>query len=151
MSIVYILLLVLLTCITACGNNTSGFPDQQVSGQKLDVQEKTNTESDTQVGTGQGDVVQGELPAADTKASVDGLIGSWTGIDSADRFVNITKTDTGYQYEDNEGKYPAEYKDGTLKIKISDSDTADVYIDAESGHMLSVYQDNLSEYKKKEP
>jgi predicted small secreted protein len=121
-------------CMTACGDTSSISSDRQATGSQDAAQQAT---------------AQLALAAAETKASVDGLIGSWTDIASADRFVNITKTDTGYQYEDNEGKYPATFTEGVLKVEVSDSITVDVYIDATTGHMLSVYQENISEFSKK--
>ena len=87
--------------------------------------------------------------AVDTKASVDELVGNWVDIVEADRFVNITKEGTEYQYEDNEGKLPASFENGVLKVKVSDTETADVYIDTDSRHLLLTYQDNISEYAKK--
>lgn len=125
--VVFILVFTLLAVSTACGNyNTGSSGEQQATAEQL-------------------------IPTAETSASVDGLIGSWTNISANDRFANITKTDTGYQYEDNDGKYPATFADGVLKVNVSDSDsdTADVYIDAKTGHMLTVYQGSISEYSLK--
>ena len=87
--------------------------------------------------------------AVDEKASADDLVGNWKDITDEARFVNITKTDAGYEYEDNEGKLPSEFSEGILKVKVSDTETADVYIDTASGHLFLVYQDNISEFEKK--
>lgn len=97
----------------------------------------------------QPDTVEQAAQIADSFTSPERLIGSWSDIISPDRFINISQTDSGYLVEDNEGKYPATFEDGILRVKISDTDTVDVYLDSKSGHMLSVYQDNLSEYKRK--
>lgn len=97
----------------------------------------------------QPDTVEQAVQQVDAFASADKLIGSWTDINSPDRFANITQVDSGYQYEDNEGKYPSTYENGKLIIKLSDTDKAEAYIDGKTGHLLSVYQDNISEYQKK--
>lgn len=152
MLIVYILMFVLLAGITACGNNNAITSDQQSSGQ-AEVPAATDQQSSDQAevpaATDQQATVQGAIPTADTKASVDVLIGSWSDISSPERFANITRIDSGYQYEDNEGKYPGTFKDGVLTLNVSDTDTADVYIDPTTGHMFLVYQDNISEFEKK--
>jgi hypothetical protein len=139
--LVSVLVLILLASVSACGGGTTATSDQQDSGQQAAVQAETDQQA----------TVQAVLPSADSTATVDGLIGNWVDVNAADRFANITKTDSGFQYEDNEGKYPGTFKDGVMKIQITDAanDTADVYIDAKTGHMLSVYQSNLSEFKKK--
>lgn len=87
--------------------------------------------------------------AVDTSTKVDALIGSWVDVNAPERFANITADGTAYIYEDNEGKYPATFDGGVLKLKVSDTDTADVYIDPASGHLKMVYQDNISEFSKK--
>jgi hypothetical protein len=94
-------------------------------------------------------VVTQEPAVQDTNADASDLTGSWTDVSDESRFVNITQDGGGYVYEDNEGKLPAEYKDGALEIKVSDADTAKVYIDKSTGHLMLVYQDNSSEFKKK--
>ena len=142
MLVVFFLVFTLLVGITACGSNeTASSEEQEEVEQQTAVQEDTDLQA----------AVEQVMPTADSSASVDSLIGSWIDIDSNDRFANITKTDTGYQYEDNEGKYPATFEGGVLKVKVSNSegDTADVYIDAETGHMLVFYQDSISEHRKK--
>ena len=142
MLVVFFLVFTLLVGITACGSNeTASSEEQEEVEQQTAVQEDTDLQA----------AVEQVMPTADSSASVDSLIGSWIDIDSNDRFANITKTDIGYQYEDNEGKYPATFEGGVLKVKVSNSegDTADVYIDAETGHMLVFYQDSISEHRKK--
>ncbi|HEX2947159.1 MAG TPA: hypothetical protein VHT96_14535 [Clostridia bacterium] len=154
-SVVLMLVLVLTFAVTACGGGSSdstaeysstdwsASPSESLSADEAAVQAQTNQEA----------TVEAALPAADTaKASDTDLLGTWTDVNAPDRYATITKTDTGYQYEDNEGKYPATLVDGVLKVQVLESDptdTADVYIEAESGHLLSVYQDNQSEFVKK--
>lgn len=131
--IVLIFVFVLLFALTACGSS------DQASQESVDEQPVAAEKA----------TVEQVADAPDTKVSADELVGSWIDISSPDRFVNITKTDAGYEYEDNEGKLPATFENGVLKLKVTETDTADVYINAESGNLLSVYQDNISEYKKK--
>lgn len=138
-SVVLILVLAFLAGMTACGKNNAASADQ-----KTDIQQTTE-----QADTPEEVTVEQTIPTADSNAGVDGLVGSWKDINSAENFVIITKTDTGYQYEDNDGKYPATFENGVLKVKASDIDTADVYIDTKTGHMLTAYQGGLSEYERK--
>ena len=143
--IILILVLSIPALITACGNNETSY-----SGQESDTTlQSEDLEASIQSETDQVSVASEVISTADPKASVDSLIGNWTDINSPEYFANITKVDAGYQYEDNEGKYPATFKDGVLKVKVSDSVTADVYIDANTGHMLSVYMGTTFEYIKK--
>lgn len=94
--------------------------------------------------------VEQTLPEADATAVADGLIGNWTNYDDPEQFAVITKTASAFQYEDNDGKYPAVFENGKLRIKISDteSDSADVYLDSQTGHMMMVYQDSVYEFEK---
>lgn len=87
--------------------------------------------------------------AVDTGTKVDEIVGEWVDVNAPDRFAKITLDGTAYIYEDNEGKYPATFESGVLKLKVSDTDTADVYIDPASGHLMMVYLDNISEFNKK--
>lgn len=87
--------------------------------------------------------------AVDTKTKVEDLIGNWTDVNAADRFVNIASDGTAYSYEDNEGKLAATFEGGVLKVAVSDTDSASAYIDPATGHLMVVYQDNISEYAKK--
>lgn len=145
--VILILVFALPALITACGSNITSSSGQQADAQQQSESVQSSIKTETEQVTVESEVI----PIADPKASVDSLIGSWTDINSPDCFASITKTDTGYEYADNEGKYPATFKDGVLKVKVSDSDsdTADIYIDANTGHMLSDYQGNTSEYSKK--
>lgn len=136
--IVLISTFALIIGLSACGDNTAS------SGQQSDTQVTTVQETEKQT-----EVVEQVMPSPDQKASADNLVGNWVGIDSPDFFVKITKTDAGYEYEDNEGKYTATFVDGVLKVQVGDNDTADVYINPETGHLLTSYQENTSEYSKK--
>lgn len=99
--------------------------------------------------TAQVEVVEQTMPTVDAGASADSLIGDWIDITADDRFAKITKTETGYQYEDNDGVYEATFADGKLIVTVSDTETADVYLDAQTGHMYLIYQDNPTEFKRK--
>ena len=143
---IYLLLFALLTSLTACGGKTT-----DPSGQQASIQQTAEQQEADQQATDLQAVAEQIVSAADPTAIIDDLIGSWTDISSTDRFANITKADTEYQYEDNDGKYSATFKDGVLKVKVSDSETAVVYLDAKIGHMLVVYQGEPTEFSKKQP
>jgi hypothetical protein len=136
--IISIAALVLAFTFAACGGGSS----EVISIDEQSVQQQTET-------TPAKEVVTQEPAVQDTNADASDLTGSWTDVSDESRFVNITQEGGGYVYEDNEGRLPAEYKDGALEIKVSDTDTAKVYIDKSTGHLMLVYQDNSSEFKKK--
>jgi foldase protein PrsA len=83
-----------------------------------------------------------------TNIEVVSFLGKWIDINSPEHFISITKSDKEYQFEDNDGKYPAIFKDGRLIIQISNDDTAEVYYDSASIHIFTVYQEGITEYKK---
>ncbi len=95
--------------------------------------------------------VEEAIPDADTGSSPDILIGSWKGISDPDSFANITKTEAGYQYEDNDDVYEAAFAEGKLKIRVSEdaADIAEAYVDTETGNLLVLYQGGLSKFEKK--
>lgn len=97
----------------------------------------------------ESDVAAVSEPTADIKASVDSVLGNWIEVDTPDRFANITQAGNDYSYEDPEGTYEATFADGVLKVKVTDTDTADVYFDAASGNLIITYQDSLVKLKKK--
>ena len=132
-----ILTIILLAVGTACGGNSAPSAGQT---------QETGTVAATEAQPG---IAEQSVQSADSYSKPEQLLGSWTDISSPDRFVNITQSGTDYRYEDNEGTYPAVYEDGKLKVTVSETDTAEVYVDLKSGHLLSVYQDNISEYQKK--
>ena len=134
------LLVLTLAGITAgCGDNTAASADGQQSGVQVTEEQAAVEEA----------VVEQAMPTPDAETGVEALLGKWEDVSSPDRFAHITKTESGYQYEDNEGKYPATFENGILKVKVSDTDAADVYIDTKTGHLLAVYQGNQSEFLKK--
>ena len=137
---VCIAVFVLLIGFSACGSNT---------GDSLDQSSNLQQAEDKKAEAPQQATVEQAVETPDTAATVDSLIGSWIDIASEDRFVNITKNGAEYEYEDNEGKLPATFQDGALKLKVSDTETADVFINPENGYLTLVYLDNISEYKKK--
>lgn len=96
------------------------------------------------------DVAEQTAPEADIKVAEDSFVGNWKDVNSGEGFVKITKTESGYQYEDNDGKYKATFEDGILKVQVSDdaTDMADAYINSETGHLILNYQGGLSEYIK---
>lgn len=133
------LVFLIFTLLTACGGGSGD--SQSQTGQSVDA----NASS----APAQTETVQASLPQADTSASADSLVASWKQVGSPDKFVNITKTDSGYQYEDNDGKYPATFKDGKLEVKATDTDMAEAYIDSATGHLVVVFQGGMTEYEKK--
>lgn len=124
----------ILLATSACGKKEESTGEQQVSEQTSAPVEATVVEA---------------VPSPDANSTVDALLGSWVDTSDPQRFVDITKTDAGYEYKDNEGSYPATFADGVLKVKATETDTADVYIDAKTGYMVTVMQDDLTEFKKK--
>lgn len=133
-----VLVFVFLIVIAACSNGDSDSSNSQTSQQ--DVVAETSPEPET---------VEQTIPIADSSSNIESLLGSWLDISDSNRFANILKAGEGYELEDNESKYPATFENGILKVKVSDTETADVYIDSKTGNMLSVYQGNISEYRKK--
>jgi hypothetical protein len=80
-----VLVIILLMGMTACGK-------------------AANTENPTDNTSASGQtVVVAEPP--ESKVNVESLMGNWVQADDETKFANITKTDSGYQYEDNDGKY----------------------------------------------
>jgi predicted small lipoprotein YifL len=134
-----VMVLILIISFSGCGSKDNSASEQQESTAPVVEQQATPEE----------EVVEQVIATPDPSTSVDSLLGSWVDVSAQDRFVNITKKDAGYEYEDNEGKLPAIFENGTLKVKVSDTETADIHIDKETGNLISVYQDNISEYKKK--
>lgn len=132
-----LLAVVLLFAFTACGGDSAA--DEQTSDEQS-VQAYVTPEAE---------VVQQVIAEPDSKAAVSDLVGNWEDISDPTRFVKITKNGEEYAYEDNEGPLPATFADGALTLKVSDTDTCKVYIDAATGHLMSVYLDNISEYTKK--
>ena len=84
-------------------------------------------------------------------SSTEKLLGDWTDINDVNRFVKITNNGDQYEYEDVDGKYPGTIKDGIMTIKISEAenDTADVFIDAKTGNMVTNYQGDIYEFSRK--
>lgn len=134
--IIFGVLLILIISISACGNSNNEADKQQASIQNA---------------TDQHETVEQAIAEPDSKENMDSLLGDWIDINAKDCFAQITKVGTDYQYEDNDGKYAGTFKDGILKVKVTDSDTdtADVYIDATTGHMVLVYQNCTTEFEKK--
>ena len=130
---VCLLIFVLVMSFAACGSKSS-----------TDTSADASTTVAAQPGT-----VENVIPTADPAALVDGLVASWQDINSADRFANITKVGDGYQYEDNDGKYMGTFASGKLVVKVSDTENADVFVDAKTGHMFLIYQGQPTEFSKK--
>ena len=109
----------------------------------------TATEAATTVQTVEQMASEQVAEEADTSMKADDLVGNWVDVNDSTRFANIVKDGENYSYEDNDGKYPATFKDGVLKVEVAANDFADVYIDTVSGHLMLVYQDNVAEFAKK--
>lgn len=84
----------------------------------------------------------------DASVTVDNLLGNWVDIKDATRFAKITKTDAGYQYEDNDAKYQGVYAEGVLQIKVTETDTGDVYFDDKQGMLILDFQGDVTKFKK---
>lgn len=125
--------------MTACGSEANTSSDEMTLSQ---------TEVELQ-STAQPATVSQAEPEADTKVSVDALIGEWVDISDTVNIAKITKADNEYQFEDKDGKYPATFENGKLKVKVSDADTAEAYINSETGHLIVVLGEDIWEYGKK--
>ena len=132
-----VLVVTLVSGLTACGGGGSS-----EKGTEVIAENTAPAEPDT---------VEESLPQVDANSNADALLGSWKDIVDPSLFANITKTDTAYQYEDNDGTYTATFENGKLTVKVSEdgADTAEVYVDADSGHLFVLYQGGLSEFEKK--
>jgi hypothetical protein len=132
--VVSILIFVIIASLAACGSSSSST--------------STASTAASQAATAQPATATQVIPTADPAATVDGLIGSWQDINSADRHADISKVGDAYQYVDNDGTYPATFANGKLTLKVN-TDTADVFVDAKTGHMFTIYQGNPTEFSKK--
>ena len=137
--VVLVLAVTLIFSLAACGGNSDS------SNQKNEVVESENTAPP------EPDTVEEVLPEVDTGSSSDVLVGSWKDVSDPARFANITKTDTAYQYEDNDSVYTATFEGGKLKISVSDNaeDFAEAYVEADTGRLFVLYMGGLSEFEKK--
>lgn len=87
-------------------------------------------------------------PAPNKDEEADNLIGEWTQVDNEEQFAKITKDSEGYQYEDNDGKYSATFKDGVLIVNVDANSTASVYIDAKTAKLILNYQESITQFNK---
>lgn len=140
--VVGMLITVILLAFAGCGSSDEAAGDENIDSA---VESTAPVEAETVEQAATEQIAE----AADTKTKVEDMVGSWVDVNAADRFVNITSVGTTYSYEDNEGKLAATFEEGILKISVSDTDKADAYIDQATGHLMVVYQDNISEYAKK--
>lgn len=62
-------------------------------------------------------------------------IGEWENIKSSSRFAKIYKVGDSYVWEDNEGKYPASFKDRKLKVSSPFGELDVLYLE-ESDHII---------------
>lgn len=140
----------MLAGLCACGSKTDAVTDSKTADE-AQAAKQAEEQAVIQAQTNQQATAEVVIPTAEADSSVDSLLGNWIDVNSPDRFANITKTESAYQFEDNDGKYTGDFKDGVLKIKVSetDGDTADVYIDAKTGHMFSAYKGDITEFQKK--
>ena len=136
------LTLMFLTILSSCSGSSSTLDQQNsASDQETGSTQTAQSESVTSA-------EQSTLSAVDTAASVDDLLGIWKGVNDDTQSAKVTKTDSGYQFEQNDEKYPATFSNGILKVKASDTDMADVYIDKQTGHLIVSYQGGITEYVK---
>lgn len=138
--LICITIAVLMLAFAGCGSGGD------TSGQNTDVQADP-VEAEPEVV--EQEVTEQIAEAANTEAGVDEFEGSWVGVDDASLFVNITKDGDQYKYEDNDGAYQAAFADGILKVTVAENDTADVYVDKDTGHLVLTYMDSIIEYARK--
>jgi hypothetical protein len=127
-----ILIGILIIGLIGCGSKSS---DKTENDKSSSVSAAALTNANTSV------------PSANV--TVDNILGSWVDIKDETRFGNITKTDTGYQFEDNDGKYPGKYIEGVLQIKVTETDLADIYYNAGEAHLILDFQGDVTKFKKK--
>lgn len=132
--IIFGILFALMISISACGDSDTGAGTQQDSVQNATDQQAT---------------VEQAIAEPDSKGDSGSLLGEWKDINAKDRFARITKAGADYQYEDNDGKYAATFVDGILKVKVTDTETADVYIDTATGHLILSFENGQTEFEKK--
>lgn len=142
----------MLACgVAACGGNAGDSTASETTGGSGEQTEAATTADTAPVSTAAPETaaVVETLPKADTKTNVDAMLGKWVDVNDANSTAEITKTDSGYLYADADGKYTATFENGVLKVKASDTDNAEVYIDPDTGHLLVSYKDGVTEYLKK--
>jgi hypothetical protein len=152
---ILVLLCIIVVGMIGCGNkgsadstgDTSSLQDESMMQEDTSVQDQDSTQQAT--GKAVTEVVEQTMPTANKQTTVENFLGEWKDINDGSRFAKITKTGTAYEYEDNEGKYPATFENGALKVKPSDDIIVTVIIDQKTGHMISEYQGNESEFSKK--
>lgn len=130
----FILVIFLMSALVACGSASTAQDGTQEKGAAA----VSSTLSQEEI-----------LPEPDPKATAEGLMGEWKDIKSPERFLEIVKSEEGYVCEDNEGKYEAVFEEGVLKVTVSGSDMAEIYLDQKTGRLISIYQTSIAEYEKK--
>ena len=88
------------------------------------------------------------LVASCGKTGGDRLVGEWVDVEYPSRYAIVTKRGDAYTWEDNEGKYPAVYKDEMLKISTGFGEAVAFY-DEETGYMILQYMGLESKFKRK--
>jgi hypothetical protein len=148
MAIACFLMTVLLFSLSACGSDTN---TSTTDSQTIEEQTSTSTDQAAMATNSDQQAATADQATADPKATVDALIGSWVDINTPGAFANITKVDSGCQYEDQDNKYTATFAEGILKVAVSyaPDDVASAFIDAKTGNMILDYQGVRSEFKKK--
>lgn len=134
------------TQATAAGNGTAA--DNSATADSSSNADSTAANSE-KVGVIQDGDSSNEFPPVDETLTDSSVLGEWTDISTPDRYAKITKTDSGYQYEDNDGKYDGSFKNGELILQVSDTENAYVYYDAKSQNLITIYQGSPTRFKKK--
>jgi len=90
------------------------------------------------------------LIAACGKSGEEKLLGQWVNAKgSYNDWVKITKRGENYTYEDRDGKYPAVYKDGELKIDAGEFDLEAVaYYQEETKLLILMYRGQEKKFKR---
>lgn len=138
-SLIPLLILILSAVLTACGGSDTSIDSSSSVSTSIEVAENDSQEIDS-------------LAPPEPQATVDILLGEWVDVDYPERYVKITKTSTGYLYEDNDGKYNATFEKGVLKLNVSvytESENAEAYYENKLGNMVMIYKETLSKFKKK--
>jgi hypothetical protein len=151
--------IVMIFSLAACGGSKEDGSQESASISSAEQQEVINQlaeeaaavpEPDTQAAV-EAAATQDSSTVQDSSAATDKLTGEWADINDAARVVKITSNGSEYQYADPDGTYAGTVKDGVLTIQISDAenDTAEVFIDAKTGNLVTNYQGDIYEFTKK--
>ncbi|MDH7578606.1 MAG: hypothetical protein QHH75_12520 [Bacillota bacterium] len=78
----------------------------------------------------------------------DKFLGEWVNVNDSSDWAKIIRSGNSYIWEDSDGKYPAVYKDGILRVSVGIGEGY-VSFDEKTGHLVASYLGHKEEYKRK--